>query len=111
MKNYKHLFMATGVILVIGLLSGCGPHRFHEGGFTDHALSHMDDWVQTLDLNDAQEAKYQEIRLKIKTSMTEQAEKRKLVFSRLRTEINSEHPDADRIADVLKSELTSCRLY
>ena len=105
MKKYKSLFMVIAMALVIGLLSGCGPHRFHEGGFADHALSHMDDCVQTLNLNSAQEAKYQEIRLKMKTSLTEQAEKRKLVFSKLRTEINSEYPDADRIANVLEERI------
>ena len=105
MKTSKGLFMVIATLLVIGLLSGCGPHRFHEGGFAEHALSHMDDWAQGLNLNGVQEAKYQEIRSKMETSLTEQAEKRRLVFSRLRTEINSQNPDANRIAGVLKDRI------
>ena len=130
MKSIKKSFIVGVVVLVFGLLSGCGPHGFHdedfsardskEGGafcrrwghhrfgdkdFSDHIMKRIDSRVEDLDLSDSQRKKYEEIRDKIKANLTEAMEERKRLFKELQSEINREDPDMNVVTSLVKKRL------
>ncbi len=105
MRAFTRLGFAIATVLAVGLLSGCGPHGFHDGTFAQHVLLRLDDWADALNLNDEQRESYRELRGKMETALIEQGEERKLAFSRLREEINNENPDPNRITAILKGRV------
>ena len=111
------IFMGFVLMAIGEARRGCNGHfpmRFHGGGHhfghfdkdsPEHVLSFMDKRVQFLDLNEAQEKKYEEIRAKIKSRHHEHIEDRKVFAEQLRGEVQRENPDIDLIADLVKKRL------
>jgi hypothetical protein len=96
-----------GAVLVsAGLISGCGPHMFCDGNFSEHVLSRMDSRVEKLELSESQQQKYEEIRLKVKANLDKGKEERRKFFSDLQNEINKENPDINALAALVKTKFS-----
>ena len=124
----KHTWIIVGaVVLAFGLLAGCGPHGFcdkvfsnrdagERGAFhkrwgthrfagknvSEHIMKRFDERVEKLDLSEAQQKTYEEIRTKVETSLQETKEGHRKLFEELRGEINRENPDMNVAASLVK---------
>jgi hypothetical protein len=111
------LFAGFGLMAIGEARRGCDGHfsmRFHGRGHSfghfdkdspEHVLSFLDKRVQLLDLNEAQEKKYEEIRTKIKSHLNGHMKDRKAFEEQLQKEIQRENPDIDLIADLIKKRI------
>ena len=111
------LFIGFGLMAIGEARRGCNRHfpmhfhgRGHHFGYFDkgspeHILSFIDNRIQSLDLNETQERKYEEIRAKIKNRFNEHMKDRKAFADRLREEVNRDNPDIDLIADLVKKRI------
>lgn len=109
MKLTKKTYIIGGIVLFVGvivvlagLLAGCGPHMFCDGDFSKHILSRMDSRVEKLELSDSQQEKYEGIRLKVKANLDKGKEERRKFFSELQIEINKEDPNINAVTDLVK---------
>jgi Spy/CpxP family protein refolding chaperone len=120
MKTRKTCYIIGAVVLVIallvggGLFSSCGPHRFcgkgfhppfHGKEFSRCVLERIDKKVEKLGLSEAQQQQYAEIRKKVEADFVEMSEKRKELLEEVRTEINREKPDMNKVAGLFKDRL------
>jgi hypothetical protein len=127
----KHTWITVGaVVLALGLLAGCGPHGlcdkvfsnrgsgergpFHKRwgphrlagkDISEHIMKRFDERVEKLDLSEAQQKSYEEIRSKVETSLRESKEEHRKLFEELRGEINRENPDMNVAASLLKDRV------
>jgi hypothetical protein len=127
----KHTWIILGaVVLAFGLLAGCGPHGFcdkvfssrdagERGAFhkrwgphrfggkeiSEQIMKRFDERVEKLDLSEAQQKTYKEIRTKVETSLQEAKEEHRKLFDELRGEINRENPDMNVAANLVKDRL------
>ena len=125
----KHTWIIVGaVVLGLGLLAGCGPHGFCDKVFSDrdarergafhgrwgthrfagkdisgHIMKRFDERVEKLDLSEAQQKTYKEIRSKVETSLNETKEEHRKLFEELRGEINRGNPDMTVAASLVKN--------
>ena len=125
----RHTWIIVGaVVLGLGLLAGCGPHGFCDKVFSDrdarergafhgrwgthrfagkdiseHIMKRFDERVEKLDLSEAQQKTYKEIRSKVETSLNETKEEHRKLFEELRGEINQENPDMTVAASLVKN--------
>jgi hypothetical protein len=111
MKLGKKTYISGGIIVFLGavlvsagLISGCGPHMFCDGDFSEHVLSRMDSRVEKLELYDSQQQKYEEIRLKVKANLDKGKEERRKFISELQNEINKENPDINALMALVKAK-------
>jgi len=129
MKSQRKSFTRTTVAIIIaaivlslGLVAGCGAHRFHDKAFWKHGkkwtqnrfhdkdlpgyiIKHMDGQVEKLELSPIQKGKYEELRTKLKANLSETMEERKSLFEELQAEINRETPDINVLAGLVKKRL------
>jgi hypothetical protein len=124
----KHTWITVGAVLVaLGLLAGCGPHGLcdkvfsdrdarQRGGFhkrwgphrfagkdiSEHIMKRFDERVEKLDLSEAQQKTYKEIRAKVETSLRVTKEEHRKLFEELRGEINRENPNMNVAASLVK---------
>jgi len=129
METRNKVFIGSGVVLLIILLTGFGffaawgtwdgPCRgfhpgfhgrgFHSGfggkDFIEFALWRMDRRAKTLGLSDVQKAKYDEIRARIETCLREGMDDRKNMIEKFHTELNKENPDITVLADSAKKKI------
>jgi len=127
----KHTWITAGaVVLALGLLAGCGPpglcgkvfsnrdsgergafhgrwgaHPFAGKDISEHIAKRFDERVEKLDLTEAQQKSYKEIRSKVETSLQETKEEHRKLFEELRGEINLENPDMNVAANLVKDRL------
>jgi len=114
---FAGLLMGFGLMAIGEARRGCDGHfpmrfhgRGHHFGYFDkdspgHVLSFLDKRIQSLNLNETQEKKYEEIRAQIKSRLNEHIEDRKVFVQRLREEVHRENPDIDLIADLVKKRI------
>jgi hypothetical protein len=129
MKTKKGYFVIGGIVLLIMLLTGfglvatsgsCGGFDrgfhpgfhgrgfhpgFHNKDFSEFLLWRLDKGVKELDLSEEQKEKYNEIRLRIETHLTEGMEDRKRLMEEFHTEIGKEDPDVRLLAESLKKKI------
>jgi len=129
MKTRNKVFIGSGVVLLIILLTGFGlfaawgpwggPCRgFHPGfhgrgvhsgfggkDFLEFALWRMDRRVKALGLSDVQEEKYDEIRARIENHLTEGLDDRKNMIEKFHTEMNKDNPDIAALAESVKKKI------
>ena len=107
------LFILTSGLLVFSF-TGCQPRGFHGPGFhpgihgkdlSKRFLERMDKKVSKLGLNEIQQEKYNGIRKKLEADLNEMEKNRKLFFLEMKNEINSENPDMDKLAGMVKTKL------
>ena len=128
MKSKQTWIIVGAVVLALGLLAGCGPHGFCDKVFSDrdarergafhgrwgthrfagkdiseHILKRLDERVEELNLSEAQQEKYEEIRGKVETSLNETKEERRKLFEELRGEIDRGNPDMNVAAGLVKN--------
>lgn len=98
-KTYRirNLFiLITTVVLITSVLGGCRSRRHHRSEhMTKHILARVDSRVEELKLTNAQEAKYQDIRQRLKDQLAKGAEARKTLFEELKREVNKENPNLE----------------
>lgn len=98
------------VLIFTAWVSGC--HRppgfcgggFHGEDFPGHVLERMDKEVKGLELTEAQQARYQEIRARVEDTLKDIASHRKASFQALKTEMDKDTPDLQVVADLLKAQ-------
>ncbi len=78
---------------------------FHNKDFSEFLLWRLDKSVKELDLSEEQKEKYNEIRVRIETHLTEGMEDRKRLMEEFHTEINREDPDVRLLAESLKKKI------
>ena len=129
MKSQSRSFTRTTVAIIIaaivlslGLVAGCGHHRFHDKAFWGHGkkwtqnrfhdkdlpgyiIKRMDGHVEKLELSPIQKGKYEELRTKLKANLSKTMEDRKSLFEELQAEINRETPDINVLASLVKKRL------
>ena len=127
----KHTWIIVAAVLVsLGLLAGCGPHglcdeffsnrgsgersafhkrwgahRFVGKDISEHIMRRFDERVEKLDLSEAQQKSYEEIRSKVEISLKESKEEHQKLFEELRGEINRENPDMKLAANLVKDRV------
>ena len=95
-----------GAVAIAGIgFAGCHrPPMFCGGGeFPKHALQRIDDEIKELNLNEAQQAQYEEIRNRVETELIEVGNTRKAFFEKVKTEMDKETPDLNVLSELLKS--------
>ena len=109
--------VAVLVIALFGasiLFSSCGYHRFphrgfhhrsHGKGLSEHIMKRMDKKVKKLDLSEAQQKRYEEIRRNIANDLSEMADNHRDFFRELKREIDRENPDMDAVANLVKQRI------
>ncbi len=129
MKTRNKVFIGSGIVLLIILLTGFGlfaawgtwdaPCRgfrpgFHGRGlhfgfggkdFLDFALWRMDRRAKALGLSEVQKEKYDEIRASIENHLREGMDDRKNMIDKFHTEMNKENPDIAALADSAKKKI------
>ena len=128
MKAKRTWIIVGAVVLAFGILAGCGPHgfcdkvfsnrdsgeksafhgrwgthRFADKDISEHIMKRLDERVEKLDLSEAQQKTYKEIRSKVETSLKETKEERRKLFEELRGEINRGNPDMNVAASLVKN--------
>ena len=125
----KKYFFIGGVVLFITLLAGFGlvaawgpcsdfdrgfqarfhgrgfHPGFHKKGFSEFLLWRLDKGVEELDISEEQREKYNEIRSRIVTHLTEGMEDRKRLMQEFHAEIDKEDPDVRLLAESLKKKI------
>ena len=101
-----------GAIVIAGLgFVGCHkPPMFCGGGFggnnfPKHVLEKIDSEVEALELTEAQQVRYEEIRSKIENELTAVGEKRKVFFEKVKAEMDKEKPDLNVLSGLVKAHL------
>ena len=82
-----------------------GPHRFAGKDISEQIMKRFDARVVKLDLSEAQQKIYKEIRAKVEASLNEAKEEHRKLFEELRGEINRENPDMNVAANLVKDRL------
>ena len=128
MKSGHTWIIVGAVVLAFGLLAGCGPHGFCDKVFSnrdsgerdafhgrwgthrfagkdisEHIMKRFDERVEKLDLSEAQQKTYKEIRSKVETSLNEAKEEHRKLFEELRGEINRGNSDMNVAASLVKN--------
>ena len=101
-----------GAIVIAGLgFMGCHkPPMFCGGGFgggdfPKHVLEKIDSEVEALELTEAQQARYEEIRTKVENELIEVGEKRKAFFEKVKAEMDKEKPGLNILSGLVKTHL------
>jgi Spy/CpxP family protein refolding chaperone len=94
-----------GLLIAIAL-SGCERGCWSKGHAPDSILKKVDHEVKELNLTQAQQVKYEDIRHRLETDMNKHMDKMKLLRSDLEKNFKSEHPDVNAMAAQLKKEFT-----
>lgn len=129
MKTRNKVFIGSGVVLLIILLTGFGlfaawgpwdgPCRgFHPGfhgrgvhsgfggkDFLEFALWRMDRRVKALGLSGVQKEKYDEIRARIESHLIEGMDDRKNMIEKFHNEMNKDNPDIAALAGSIKKKI------
>lgn len=112
-KRKKYIIIGAVVsVLVLGsaalIVAGAKAHmcgKFSGERFHEHVLGRMDEKFDALNPTEEQRKAYESIRAEIKASMDACREKRKGFVEQFETELNSETPDPDKIAELANQKL------
>ncbi|MBT3255847.1 MAG: hypothetical protein HN366_05220 [Deltaproteobacteria bacterium] len=101
-----------GAIVIAGTgFVGCQkPSMFCGGGFhgkefPKHVLEKIDSAVETLDLRKDQQARYEEIRIKVENELVEVGNQREIFFEKVKSEMGKENPDLTVLSGLVKSQV------
>jgi uncharacterized membrane-anchored protein YjiN (DUF445 family) len=94
-----------GLIIAVAL-SGCERGCWSKGHAPDSILKKIDREVKELNLTQAQQVKYEDIRNRLVADMNKHIDKMKLLHSEIEKNFKSEHPDVSTMAAQLKKEFT-----
>ncbi len=112
-----------GLVLFVGNIAGCGPHRFSDrddyswsdhkrrhskfwaGRFQEHVENHLNEKVEELDLSDSQQEQYEEIKQELVAKLKEGFKKRRDFMKEIESQINNENPDLNAVAALVKQKL------
>jgi len=104
--NTKKVVIGILVAAVTGglLFAGCSRHRGHfcSDKLPDKVLKRMDRKVAKLDLNDAQQAKYNVIRKEVKADLTAMQQRHRAAGKIIGAELEKENPDMESIIKTAK---------
>ncbi|MBW1806508.1 MAG: hypothetical protein JRJ06_09185 [Deltaproteobacteria bacterium] len=129
MKTRNKVFIGSGVVVLILLLTGfglvaaygpwCDSGRgfrpgFHGRGFqsgfhgkdmSEFVLWRLDKKVEELDLSDGQNENYEAIKAKIKTRLSEGMDERKRMMEEFHAEMDRDNPDIAGLAESFKEKI------
>ncbi len=128
MRTRNKVFIGSGIFLFVTLIVGYGlvvgspwgdpggtfPSRFPGRGF--HSASHqkdvaefilwrMDKLARTLNLNESQKTKYEELKNNISSRMSTGFEERQQLRARFLEEMNKENPDVQGLVESVKTRI------
>ena len=129
MKKRNKVFIGSGVVVLIvlltgfGLLATCGPwghsdrgfgpgfhgrgfhSKFHGKDMSEFILWRLDKKVEELDLSDDQNKKFEAIKAKIKTHFSEGMDYRKAMLDKFHAEMDKDNPDIAGLAESVKEKI------
>lgn len=116
MRVKRNHLLGFGVVLILAVSVGfglsCHPrfHRFSHKGpdsqkFAEHILKRMDKQMDLLDLSPGQKETYDSIRGKVKKDFLTMGEERRAFFRTVKTELNLDDPDMERLSGLTKEHL------
>jgi len=120
MKTRNKVFIGSGVVVLIllltgfGLVTACGPwgdsgRGFHSGfqgkDMSEFVLWRLEKKVAGLDLSDDQNEKYEVIKAKIKTRLSEGMDERKRMMEEFHAEMDKGTPDIAGLAESVKKKI------
>lgn len=104
-KSHLRIFTILSIVAVSAILfSSC---RHHHRPDAEHALGHLDDYMEDLELNAGQQQKYQEIRSRIKEDMIAGKSHRDALMAEIDGEFQKAEPDVRALATKIKSQMES----
>jgi Spy/CpxP family protein refolding chaperone len=107
MKNGLRMFGIGLVGLIVAItLGGCERGCGAKGHAPDYFLKKVDREVKELNLTQAQQAKYEDIRHRLEADMNKHMDKMKQLHSEIEKNFKSEHPDVNTMAAQLKKDFT-----
>jgi Spy/CpxP family protein refolding chaperone len=105
MKKGLRMFGIGLVGLIIAItLGGCERGWGTKGHAPGNFLKNVDREVKELNLTQAQQAKYEDIRHRLEADMNKHIDKMKLMHSEIEKNFKTEHPDVNTMASQLKKE-------
>jgi len=135
MKTRNKVFIGSGVVVLIlvltgfGLVAAYGPWcdsgrgfrpGFHGRGFhsgfhgkdmSEFVLWRLDKKVEELDLSDDQNEKYEAIKAKIKTRLSEGMDDRKRMMEEFHAEMDKDTPDIAGLAESVKEKVKDVSVF
>ena len=105
MKRKAFMVSLVSIIAMLGLISGCSRHRWHDGDRSARILEHMDEHVEDLKLTEEQQKQYQKIRANVEADIAKQMSQHKEFKAVLIEKINVDNPDISEINSLIKAEL------
>ena len=117
------LVSMLGLLMFIGNLAGCGPHRFagkdddswsdrrhrffkcRSAGFQERIEKHVDEKVAELKLSASQQAHYEALKEKFKTRFQQGLDDRKTFMAEVTAEMNKPRPDLNTVSALTKEKL------
>ena len=105
------IFMATGIILVTGLIvfAGCRHHRFCKGfppeRVADLVNSKIDTIVDVLTLTEDQQKQFKNLRDRIKSDFIKMRDDRLMVMDDVKEKLDAENPDLDKVVEYIKGKI------
>ena len=107
MKKGLSMFGIGLISLIIAIaLSGCERGCWSKGHAPDSILKKVDREVKELNLTQAQQVKYEDIRHRLEADINKHMDKMKLLRGEIEKNFKSEHPDVNTMAAQLKKEFT-----
>lgn len=103
-KFFKFATFLLFGVLTLGAFSHCRPkwNRDH----SEKILSHIDRKVSKLDLDEAQNVKYQSIRSRIQADLKIGHQERMKSIGRIKSEFLKDNPDVNTLSTQIKEDLT-----
>ena len=86
------------------------PSKHHGEEMAEFILWKMDRHAKSLDLSEAQEVRYKEMREQLKTSLTGLIEGRRTLHEMMRREMDKENPNIEALANLIKGRLENMRV-
>lgn len=82
----------------------CGG-GFHGKEFPKHVLEKIDSEVEALELTQNQTVRYEEIRKRVENELVEVGNQRKVLFEKVKSEMDKERPDLNVLSVLVKAHM------
>ena len=113
MENKKMAFYIGVPVVVVILAAAVSAWAFGPGsssfgcrsGFKAGFMTHLDEKVQELNLNEEQEAVYQRLRDKLAANMQASRARHQALLNQIMSEMETETPDVEAIVGIVKTGL------
>lgn len=104
MNRRRTVYILGVFVLIAAFLAGCHGPRHADKYFPKRVLEHIDDHVEDLNLTEAQNEQYLEIRSRLEADLIKQRESHKAFKAELLTVIDNEESGVNEITTKLRTK-------